>query len=154
MTAGNVGSRRNQRRIQSWRGERSIAGDRRGGRNDRIHFDAIAGVVANHIRRGSHHVGGEIGSAAGGTQSFRGWGPWIWANCEEVGYSIARGRQFHIRGIYDLGHKRCAARNFDGLGAMIGFVSSGAACVSCLSTSQIFSARKFIAAIVDHVVAR
>ena len=52
-----------------------------------------------------------------------------------------------------LRNQRAAAGDFDGLGAVVRFIAAGPPGGSGLSAAEIFGARKFVAAVVDHVMA-
>jgi hypothetical protein len=72
---------------------------------------------------------------------------------QQVGYGIARNGKPKVRCIYDFWRERTAAGDLDGLGAMVSFVSAGLATRSGLRATEIFGAGKFIAGVVDDVVA-
>jgi hypothetical protein len=64
-----------------------------------------------------------------------------------------RGWKLKVRGIDDPGNQGAAAGDSDGLGAMLGFAAASPPGGPSLRATEIFGPRKFVAAVVDHVVA-
>jgi hypothetical protein len=64
-----------------------------------------------------------------------------------------RGWKLKVRRVDDPGNQGAAAGDSDGLGAMLGFAAASPPGGPSLRATEIFGPRKFVAAVVDHVVA-
>lgn len=60
-------------------------------------------------------------------------------------------RQIDLGSVYNLLTRLVAARHADGLGAMVGLLTSGASGLASLRSSPILSLRQFVSGVVDDV---
>src|SRR5262249_31678698 len=139
-------------RAETRRGQRAIASNGRRWRRNWVETNSIARVVMDDIWRRSNQSRNQVRSRAGGAHTLRWRRAGIRLDCEQVGHSVRRGRELQVRGIDHLGDERFAARNFDGLSAMVRFLPSGLARSAGLGSAEILGARQFVAAVIDHVM--
>src|ERR1039458_1945191 len=128
------------------RGARAIGRNIRSGRDDGIiQREARAGLIAGDVGGcGSNHVGGETGRSERRVQAFgRRWSG-DGFELEQVGDRIRGRRKFEIGSVDDLLRERSAASDMNGLGAVMGFLSAGAAGGAGLSAAQILGAGEFV----------
>ena len=85
-------------------------------------------------------------------QAFRRRRSGIGLEGEQVGNCFIGGRKLEVRSVDELRRQRSAASHMNGLGAVTGFLAAGAAGDAGLRSSQIFSARQFVAGIVNHFI--
>jgi hypothetical protein len=71
---------------------------------------------------------------------------------EQIGHRVRGGWEFKVGSVDDFGSKRAAASYVNGLGSMMGFMTSGAAGGSGLGAAHIFCTRELVAGIIDHFV--
>jgi hypothetical protein len=71
---------------------------------------------------------------------------------QQIRYRIGGRRQLEIRGIDDFFGERSAASDTNGLRAVVSFLASRSCSFSCLRSTEVFGARKFVAGIVDNFV--
>ena len=154
MLTRHVGGWRNQDGAEIRRGERAV-GRHRWRRSDHlVKLNSVAGIVADRIRRRSDQCGGQTRRGTVRAQSFRRRRPRIRLNGQQVRHRVARGRKLKVGRVHDFGNERAAARNLDGLGAMVRFVAAAAAGGSGFSAAQILGAGQLLAAVIDHIVTR
>jgi len=76
----------------------------------------------------------------------------IWLNREQIGDSVCGGRKLEVGRIDNFGDKRTAPSNLDRLRTMMCFLAARDSQGTGFGSTKILSARKFVAAVVDHVV--
>ena len=141
--------------IQSRCGAGSVGRDAGSRRDDGtgIESEAGAGLVAGDVERsGRNYVGGKAGCDEGRMQAFGGRRSGVGLEGEQVGDGDGGSGKLKVGGVDDLRGERCAARDVNGLGTVMGFVASGACGGAGLGSAEIFDAGEFVAGIVDDFI--
>ncbi len=71
---------------------------------------------------------------------------------EQIGDGARGGRKFEVGSVDNFRSERAAASYVNGLGAVMRFVTAGAAGGSGLGAAKVFGARQFVAGIIDHFI--
>jgi len=71
---------------------------------------------------------------------------------EKISDCAGRKGQFEMGSVDDSGREGSAASDFDGLGAVMGFLAAGASRGAGLGSADIFGAWKFVGRVVDYFI--
>jgi hypothetical protein len=110
-------------------------------------------LIASDIELGGwDHIREKAGCNELGVQAFGGRRCWIRFEGQQVGYGGGGSGKLEIGSVDDFLSEQWAAGDVNGLGAVMGFVASGAGSCAGLGSAEVFDARKLVAGIVDDFV--